>query len=174
MIFGNPGLIGMLKTPCLDVFVDATFDCTPLPLLQSHLRDIWSFHKFLLSHSVRSDDVKVQGGLLTHIQTNSCNFPVVNQGSHIVHWFWSGNDEGNGYHVWRSRWRNTYRLFLPSQAGLEKAAHWEMSLVQGTHVLEVLVTTSSKSVEWRFKSPSPVTPSLRSWGFYLLTMLNSR
>jgi hypothetical protein len=34
MIFGNPGLIGMLKTPFLDVFVDATFDCTPHPFLQ--------------------------------------------------------------------------------------------------------------------------------------------
>jgi len=31
MIFGNPGLIRMLKTPCLDVFVGATFDCTPHP-----------------------------------------------------------------------------------------------------------------------------------------------
>ena len=34
MIFGNPGLTGMLKTPCLDVFVNATFDCTPHPFLQ--------------------------------------------------------------------------------------------------------------------------------------------
>ena len=34
MIFGNPGLSGMLKTPGLDVFVDVTFDCTPNPFLQ--------------------------------------------------------------------------------------------------------------------------------------------
>ncbi len=52
---------------------------------------------------------------------------------------------------------------------------------------EVLFTTStsthvylcsgkknfSKSVERRFESPLPVTPSLRSWGFYLLTVLTS-
>ena len=29
MIFGNPALSGMLKTPGLDVFVDVTFNCTP-------------------------------------------------------------------------------------------------------------------------------------------------
>jgi hypothetical protein len=34
--------------------------------------------------------------------------------------------------------------------------------------------TSNKSVERRFESPSPVTPSLRSGGFYILTMLTSR
>jgi hypothetical protein len=31
MIFGNPALRGMLKTPGLDVFVDATFDSAPHP-----------------------------------------------------------------------------------------------------------------------------------------------
>ena len=73
------------------------------------LHDIWSFHKFLRAHSVRSDDVKVQGGLLACIQSNSCDFPVVNQGPHILHWFWSGDDEGNGYHVWGTRRRfNTH------------------------------------------------------------------
>jgi len=34
MIFGNPALSGMLKNPGLDVFVDATFDCTPHPFSQ--------------------------------------------------------------------------------------------------------------------------------------------
>jgi hypothetical protein len=34
--------------------------------------------------------------------------------------------------------------------------------------------TSNKSVERRFESPSPVTPSLRSGGFYILTTLTSR
>ena len=29
MIFANPALLGMLKIPALDVFVDATFDCCP-------------------------------------------------------------------------------------------------------------------------------------------------
>ena len=41
-------------------------------------------------------------------RTNSCDFPVDNQGSHILHWFQSGDDEGNEYHVWRTRWRYTY------------------------------------------------------------------
>jgi hypothetical protein len=34
MIFANPALLGMLKTPGLDVFVDATFDCCPKPSYQ--------------------------------------------------------------------------------------------------------------------------------------------
>jgi hypothetical protein len=33
--------------------------------------------------------------------------------------------------------------------------------------------TSNKSVEQRFESPSPLTPSLRSGGFYILIMLTS-
>ena len=57
----------------------------------------------------------------------------------------------------------------------------------GSQLLEVLLPTSVstcvltlvgkrisiKSVERRFESPPLVTPSLRSWGFYLLTMLTS-
>jgi hypothetical protein len=34
MIFGNPALVGMLKNPRLDVFLDAAFDCVPTPFLQ--------------------------------------------------------------------------------------------------------------------------------------------
>jgi hypothetical protein len=34
MILGNPVLIGTLKNPGLNVFVDATFNCVPKPFLQ--------------------------------------------------------------------------------------------------------------------------------------------
>ncbi|KAL3823633.1 hypothetical protein ACHAXA_005614 [Cyclostephanos tholiformis] len=34
MIFANPALLGMLKIPALDVFVDAPFDCCPNPFYQ--------------------------------------------------------------------------------------------------------------------------------------------
>jgi hypothetical protein len=34
MIFRNPGLTGLLKTPQMDVYMDATFSCCPNPFSQ--------------------------------------------------------------------------------------------------------------------------------------------
>ncbi len=48
MIYGNPTLIQMLKRKGLDIYVDATFDCTPDPFYQTLILVV--FHEEMDSH----------------------------------------------------------------------------------------------------------------------------
>jgi hypothetical protein len=86
MIFGNPGLIGMPKTPSLDVFVDATFDCTPHPFLQCLIFMIYdhstSYFIPILYALMTSNCKEAYWHTFNQIV---CNFPVANQGLHILH-----------------------------------------------------------------------------------------
>ena len=58
MVFGNPTLIQMLKVTGLDIFVDATFDCTPRPFYQTLI--LMTYHEETESY------VPVLYALMTH------------------------------------------------------------------------------------------------------------
>jgi hypothetical protein len=87
-----------------------------------------------------------------------------------------------GHHIKELQWNclsmeDLYepRLVIIHDCGDRQMLEILFTTSASTRVLALVVKrTSSKSVERRFESSSPVTPSLRSWGFYLLTMLMSR
>jgi hypothetical protein len=62
MVYGNPSLIPMLKQRGLDIFVDATFDCTPKPFYQTLI--------LMIFHEETESYVPVLYALMTHKNAN--------------------------------------------------------------------------------------------------------
>ena len=58
MVFRNPTLLPLLKVPSLDMYVDATFDCTPAPFYQTLI--------FMVYSHETSSYVPILYALMTH------------------------------------------------------------------------------------------------------------
>ena len=109
IVFGNPILLPLLKVPSLDMYVDATFDCTSAPFYLTLIFMVY-LHK-------TSSYAPVFDSLLACIQYNRVLLELADSSMHQHNRLQAWSSETDGYSVLRKVGRRSAcGMSLSSQA----------------------------------------------------------